>query len=106
LVDIGHRNDYPATGIADLLINGVKYFATGTPAPAGNWSTYTATYTGTAADAGDSITVQLNASGAQGDFDNVRLTDNLNSVPEPGFGVILGLGFVALIATIKRNGSH
>jgi hypothetical protein len=52
-------------------------------------------YTGTAADAGDSITVQLNVSGAQGDFDNVRLTDNLNSLPEPGFGAILGSGFAA-----------
>jgi hypothetical protein len=41
----------------------------------GNWSTFTATFAGTTADAGKSITIQLNnALGvAQANFDDVRL---------------------------------
>src|ERR1700730_11399182 len=73
-VDLGFRNDTPFAGSADLLINGIQYFATGTTPIRGNWSTFTATYTGLASDAGKAITIELNSSGLQGNFDNVRLT--------------------------------
>lgn len=103
-VDIGDRLDSPSDGTVDLLIDGNQYSATGTENP-GGFATYTATYIGLAADAGESITIQLNASGINGDqgnFDNVVLSDNLNtsSVPEPTAVILLstmllGVAFVA-----------
>lgn len=60
-VDLGWRNDLPAfVGTADLLVNGNQYFATGATPVQGNFSNFTATYTGLAADVGASITIQLN----------------------------------------------
>jgi len=86
-VDLGWRNDDPTfLGSADLLVNGNQYFSTDATPVQGNFSNFTATYTGLAADVGDSITIQLNTPGQQGDFDNVRLSDNLASVPAPALG--------------------
>jgi len=89
LVDIGYRFDESAFGpvaVADLLINGNQYFATGAET-LGGFATYMATYTGLAADAGDPITIQLSDPSfpGQGDFDNVRLSNNVTTatVPEP-----------------------
>jgi hypothetical protein len=79
-VDIGARLDTSLAhfdGVADLLINGKQYLAAGVE-NFGGWATYTATYTGLTADAGQSITIELRSSGDQGDFDNVRLSDNVN----------------------------
>ncbi|HEY6332900.1 MAG TPA: PEP-CTERM sorting domain-containing protein [Blastocatellia bacterium] len=102
-VDIGSRLDTPALGTADLLVNGVQHFATGTLV-AGGWATFTAVYTGLAADVGDSITIQLNSSGEQGDFDNVRLSNNLTTTtPEPGSFALMGSGIVGLIAWRYRR---
>lgn len=94
LVDIGARLDLPFLGAADLLINGKQYDATGVK-NLGGFATYTATYTGLAADAGDPITIQLSSSGQQGDFDNVRLSctgscGSSSTVPEPSEIVLLG----------------
>jgi hypothetical protein len=86
-VDLGWRKDIGAfIGTADLLVNGNQYAATGATPVQGNWSTFTATYTGLPADVGDPITIQLNSPGTQADFDNVRLSDNLASVPAPALG--------------------
>ena len=90
-----------------MLIDGNQYFATGVE-NLGGFATYTATYTGLAADAGDPITIQLGVSSGQGDFDNVRLSDNLYSaVPEPSTPALVGGGIIALFGFRKlRNKPH
>jgi hypothetical protein len=102
LVDLGRRADptYAFTGVASLLVNGVSYTATGVAPTPGNWSTFTATYIGTAADAGKPIAIQLTSSGSQGEFDNVRLSD---SVPEPGVTGMIGAGLVSLALFARRK---
>jgi len=102
-VDLGYRNDVPFDATADLLINGATYLASGSTPVRGNWSTFTATYTGLASDVGKAITIQLISSGQQGNFDNVRLSDNLTSVPEPTLAGILGVGFAGFVAFRRRK---
>jgi hypothetical protein len=106
LVDVGCRNDQGCFGSPDLLINGNVYLATGTFAAPGNWSTFTATYTGLAADVGDAITIELQTDGVQGNFDNVRLSDNVptSGTPEPSFTGILGLGLIGLLLLSRHQG--
>jgi hypothetical protein len=72
-VDIGYRLDSGFAGTADLLINGNTYTATGVQPVQGTFGTFTATYTGLLADVGQAITLELQSSGGQGNFDNVRL---------------------------------
>jgi hypothetical protein len=108
----GQRNDIVTDETADLLVNGVQYFVTGTAPPVGGWSLFTGTYTGLALDAGDAITIQLNnVAGHQGDFDDVSLNDSGvvgsnggTSTPEPGYaGVTLAcLGSLTLAARMRR----
>jgi hypothetical protein len=101
-VDLGWRNDMGAfSSGADLLINGIQYVATGSTPVQGHWSTFTVTYTGRAADAGDPITIQLVNTGlAQANFDNVRLSDN---IPEPGTTVALAIGLAGFYALRRRR---
>jgi hypothetical protein len=96
-VDIGNRNDLPASGSAYFVIGGTDILATGTPATDGNWSTYTATFTcvDTCSQVGDSIEILLGSSGSQGDFDNVSISV---SVPEPSALLMLVLGLIGLVA--------
>jgi PEP-CTERM motif len=100
MVDLGRRNDLPFMASVGLLINGVLIPASGTAPTPGDWSTYTATYTGLAADVGQSITIELFSSGPQGDFDNVRLDE---TVPEPAGITLLGLGLVGLSVFARRK---
>jgi hypothetical protein len=103
-VDIGARNDFPFAGSADLMFGDtVCNTATGTPPPLGNWSVYTATCTGTLGEAGDPITIQLNSSGAQGDFDSVVLTDSVSSIPEPSTLTLFGSGLLAMAYLVRRK---
>jgi hypothetical protein len=101
-VDLGNRNDgYANQGSADLLINGTHYAATGVEAAAGTWTTWTASYVGRAADAGQFITIELNTVTAQGDYDNVRLT-----APEPTALSLMGMMGAALLgfaSILKRK---
>ena len=99
-VDLGARLDQPFAGSADLLIGPSMIVpATGVTPTLGNWSTFTATFMGTAADAGDSITIQLVSGRVQGNFDNVQLT----AVPEPSFMGVVGIGLAGLLAFARRN---
>jgi len=102
MVDVGVRKDFGVDpGTEALEINGNEYFATGTPAALGDWSIFTATYTGTAADVGSSITIQLASSGPGGTWDNVQLNDS--TTPEPATGVLIGLGSLALAGVVRRK---
>jgi hypothetical protein len=100
LVDIGNRSDRPFLGTADLLINGIPYAAGGSTPAEGTFNTWRATYTGLAADDGKSITIQLNASGDQGNFDNVRLD---GTVPEPASFLLIGPALLVLGALRRRR---
>jgi hypothetical protein len=102
-VDLGERHDTPFVASADLLINGIPHVAIGTPPVPGNWSTYTATYTGLLADVGSSITIELKSAGPQANFDNVRLNDSLVSVPEPASCGTVGLALMALLVLARRQ---
>jgi hypothetical protein len=97
-VDLGFRKDFPDPGTITLLIGSTPVVAIGIPAPfSGNWANYTATYTALATDAGDPISILLSSSGTQGDFDNVRLSDNLVAgVPEPSTLALFGFGLLGL----------
>jgi hypothetical protein len=103
LVDIGYRKDAGFTGSADLLINGQKYTATGVPIQ-GAFTTFTATYTGLLADVGQSITIELNSGGSQGNFDNVRLDGTIpGGVPEPTAFLLAGPALLGLAAWKRRR---
>jgi hypothetical protein len=104
LVDLGHRKDTAFLSSADLLINGVTTTATGVAPTAGNWATFTATYVGLLADVGKSITIELRTAGAQGDFDNVRLSDSTQAgVPEPASVTLLGLALAGVTVFARRK---
>src|SRR5688500_13722098 len=78
-VDVGFRNDVIDPGSVDLLIGSTRIAATGVPAQkSGNWSTYTATYTGLVTDLGKQVGIRLSSPGVQGNWDNVLLSDSTN----------------------------
>jgi hypothetical protein len=102
-VDIGRRTDTAFAGSAALLVGGQTFLATGTVPTPGNWSVFTATFTSTPAQTGDSITIQLSTSGIQGNFDSVQLL--ATPVPEPGFFALVGIGLAGLWACARRRRS-
>jgi len=103
MVDLGRRKDSLFLGAADLLINGNRILATGTAPTSGNWSTFTATYTGLSADINQPITIELRTTGFEANFDNVRLSNNLTGIPEPAGVTLLGLGLVGLAVFSRRK---
>jgi hypothetical protein len=108
-VDIGMKTSESLGhfgGSADLLIGSATphtVVATGAAPTPGGWSTFTATYTGIAADAGARITIQLqniHPDVYQANFDNVRLDD---AVPEPASFLLIGSALLALKAFRRRR---
>ncbi len=101
LVDFGVRNDIGSPGSIKLTIGSTSIFATGVYPLAGTWATYSATYTVTAADAGAPITITLDTTGAQADFDDVRL--DFIGVPEPASWALMIAGFGMIGAAARRR---
>jgi hypothetical protein len=97
LVDIGQRKDLAGAfiGTEQLVIGSTVINGTGAAPTAGNWSTFTAMYITTAADIGQTISIQLSSAGVEGDFDNVRLDSSVAPVPEPMTVGLLGFGLLA-----------
>jgi hypothetical protein len=103
-VDIGRKltDTGGYGGYADLLIGGTRYTATGTGPLVGQWSPFTVTYTGLAADVGKSITIELGNQTPgvyQANFDNVQLDE----VPEPASFLLIGSALLALKAFRRRR---
>jgi hypothetical protein len=107
-VERGVRNDYAASpgwiGLNFSNTNSTAY-ATGTLASLGNWSTWTSTFTVGAADVGSSITIVLNGTGTQGNWDDVRLDGPVGSgtVPEPASWALMITGFAMIGAAARRR---
>ncbi len=112
LTDVGVRGDgYQNLGVVDLIIGGNTVQATGTAASNWQFSTYTASYTATAADEGSSIAIALgtgpitcsNAPVCQAEFDNVRLSGSAGSVPEPAAWALILAGLGMTGAALRRR---
>lgn len=100
-VEILHRTDAGLAGTVQFEVGGIPVVtATGTDLGAGTWSNWTAIYTATAADAGKTLTILLNSTGSQGDFDNVRLDA---STPEPSTLLLVGTGLIGAVGVIRRK---
>ena len=100
-VDLGWRNGnnfVTADADAGLLVNGITYNLGGVAPAQGDWSTYTAVYTGLAADVGDEITIVLHNTRLIGDayFDNVKLSSSSATTPEPSSQFLIVLGIASL----------
>ena len=94
-VDLLHRTDVSMAGVIQLEIDGsVVATATGIDGGPGTWNDWTATYTATSVDAGKTVTILLSTTGAQGDFDNVRL--DAVATPEPAAMALFGAGLLGL----------
>ena len=98
-VDIGQRLDKSFAGTADVMIGSTQHFVTCPTPTSGLFVTCAASYTAAAQDANQAITIQLNAAGLQGNFDNVRL----DSVPEPASFLLIGSALFVLSSLRRRR---
>jgi len=99
---VGLRNDgFANPGTVSLTVGSNTVLATGVAPTVGNWSPFTATYTATAADDGQAITILLDAASPQGTWDMVSLT----AVPEPETWamMIVGFGMVGVVARRRKT---
>ncbi len=99
--DFGVRHDLGNPGSIQLSVGSGNAFAIGLVPVPGSWSTFTASYTATVADAGGAITITLASPGGQGDFDNVTLNDT--TVPEPASWALMIVGFGLVGGAVRRR---
>ena len=103
LVDIGFRKDAAPIGVPRLLVNGLFYEPVAAPSPdKGGWATFTTTYLGRDEDAGLPITIFLNSTSFQGNFDNVRFSDS-TVVPLPPALALFVSAFGLLVPLARRR---
>ncbi len=90
------NNSNPGTNLAPTLIDyeGLEQYT---------WVDWTATYTTSSSGAviGQPLEISLGADAVQVDFDDVTLTSDDPSVPEPAMFVLVGVGLIVL-ATRRR----
>jgi len=106
MLEIGHALNTGFGGSADLLVDTRMFPAAGTAPTPGNWSTFTASFAGTALEVGDSITIQLSTTGleTEGNFDGVSLTSSAGPpIPEPSSMLLLGSGVLGLAQVLRRK---
>jgi hypothetical protein len=102
-VDLGFRKDIADPATISLEIGSQTVLATGIADQlSGDWVTYMAVLTTTAADGGAAITIHLDSLGSQGDFDNVRLSD-ATAVPEPVTLSLVGFGLAGTVFLRRRK---
>lgn len=108
-IEILHRIDsgYALRGVAQIEIGGVVVAtATGSDLGGGTWNDFAASYTATAGNAGQTVTILLSTTGgSQGDFDNVRLSANASTtnVAEPAGIAALAAGLIGIGAIRRRR---
>jgi hypothetical protein len=102
LVERGNRKDLGNPDAVALYIGSNPIFGSGPGPTEGDWATYTIMYTVGLAEAGQAITIALSANGAQGDWDNVRLTATPLPAALPLFAT--GLGIFGLMRWRKKRG--
>ena len=96
-VAVLHRFDGPVGGVVQLEIGGqVVATAAGPDDGPGAWNDWSTTYTATAADTGQPVTILLGASETPAGFDDVRLDASATATPEPGALALIGAGLVGL----------
>ena len=100
--DFGVRHDISNPGFMVLSVGNGTSLAAGTLPVPGSWSTFTASYTALAGDAGGAITISFDTLGSQGDFDNVRLSDT-TAVPEPASWALMIVGFGLVGGAVRRR---
>lgn len=104
-VDVGYRKDLAddgsvGLGIGNNFLSGSFLSISNGQQFSGNWVFDTVSYTATAADQGQMLSVVLDNTGGQGNFDNV----SVSASPLPSTWTMLIAGFVGLLGFVAFGG--
>jgi hypothetical protein len=111
MVDVGVRLDFPSSSyLIELIANGVTLASDSSLNPAaGTFLTDTISYSSDSnpAQLGQNLEIRLSSTspnGGQVDYDDVRLSASLNSVPEPSSLSVVGLSafFLLIYGRFRR----